>query len=60
MIQMVLFTTMENGICFINGVLWGAVHGLKYWYQTESKDLVHFENKGVCIKPDCEYDNKGA
>ena len=39
---------------------WGAVHGLKYWYQTESEDLVHFENKGVCIKPDCEYDNKGA
>ena len=33
---------------------WGAVHGLKYWYQTESEDLVHFENKGVCIKPDTE------
>lgn len=33
---------------------WGTVHGLKYWYQTESEDLVHFENKGVCIKPDTE------
>ncbi|MDO4615487.1 MAG: sucrose-6-phosphate hydrolase [Lachnospiraceae bacterium] len=39
---------------------WGAVHGLKYWYHTISKDLVTWENKGVCIRPDKEYDNKGA
>ena len=39
---------------------WGAVHGLKYWYHTTSKDLITWENKGVCIRPDCVYDNKGA
>jgi len=39
---------------------WGAVHGLKYWYHTTSKNLVTWENKGVCIRPDTEYDNKGA
>lgn len=39
---------------------WGAVHGLKYWYHTVSTDLIHWENAGVCIKPDTEYDNKGA
>lgn len=39
---------------------WGAVHGLKYWYHVVSRDLVHWENKGVCIRPDTIYDNKGA
>lgn len=39
---------------------WGAVHGLKYWYQTVSEDLIHWRNAGVCIKPDTFYDNKGA
>ncbi len=39
---------------------WGAVHGLKYWYHTVSKDLVHWENLGVCVKPDMDADNKGA
>ena len=39
---------------------WGAVHGLKYWYHTVSEDLVHWKNVGVCIRPDTEYDNKGA
>lgn len=39
---------------------WGAVHGLKYWYHTVSKDLVHWENRGVGIYPDSFYDNKGV
>ena len=39
---------------------WGAVHGLKYWYHTVSDDLVKWRNAGVCIRPDTEFDNKGA
>ena len=57
-----------NGFVFHDGVWhlfyqwcpWGAVHGLKYWYHTVSKDLVTWKNKGVCIRPDTEFDNKGA
>ena len=39
---------------------WGAVHGLKYWYHVTSKDLIHWENAGVGLKPDSFYDNKGT
>ncbi|MEX2784174.1 glycoside hydrolase family 32 protein [Streptococcus sp. H49] len=39
---------------------WGAVHGLKYWYHVLSKDLIHWENKGVGLAPDTFYDNKGV
>ena len=39
---------------------WGAVHGLKYWYHTVSRDLVHWENAGIGLKPDCFYDNRGT
>jgi len=39
---------------------WGAVHGLKYWYHVTSKDLVTWKNEGVCIRPDTEWDNRGA
>ncbi len=39
---------------------WGAIHGMKHWYHTVSKDLVNWKNLGVAIKPDTEYDNKGA
>ena len=41
---------------------WGAVHGLKYWYHIVSRDLVTWQNLGVCLMPDPEdgYDNKGA
>lgn len=57
-----------NGFVYHNGLWhlfyqwcpWGAVHGLKYWYHTISKDLVFWKNAGVCIKPDTVYDNKGA
>ena len=57
-----------NGFVFHDGVWhlfyqwcpWGAVHGLKYWYHTTSEDLVSWKNAGVCIRPDTEFDNKGA
>ena len=57
-----------NGYVYHNGVWhlfyqwcpWGAVHGLKYWYHTVSKDLVEWENRGIAIRPDTIYDNRGA
>ena len=57
-----------NGFVFHDGVWhlfyqwcpWGAVHGLKYWYHTVSEDLINWKNVGVCIRPDTEFDNKGA
>ena len=57
-----------NGFVFHNGLWhlfyqwcpWGAVHGLKYWYHTVSSDLVTWKNLGACIRPDTEFDNKGA
>ena len=39
---------------------WGAVHGLKYWYHVTSRDLVHWQNAGIGLKPDCFYDNRGV
>ena len=39
---------------------WGAVHGLKYWYHVTSKDLVHWQNAGIGLAPDRDYDNRGA
>ena len=39
---------------------WGAFHGLKYWYHSVSEDLVTWKNKGVFLKPDSEFDNKGV
>jgi beta-fructofuranosidase len=57
-----------NGFAYFNGEYhlfyqWfplGPVHGLKYWYHTKSKDLVHWENVGIAIKPDHFYDSHGA
>lgn len=39
---------------------WGAVHGLKYWYHVTSRDLIHWENAGIGLRPDCVYDNRGT
>lgn len=39
---------------------WGAVHGLKYWYHVSSRDLVHWKNEGLGMKPDTFYDNRGV
>lgn len=38
----------------------GAVHGLKYWRGLTSPDLVHFQDSGIAISPDSEYDSHGA
>jgi len=39
---------------------WGAVHGLKYWYHVTSPDLIHWQNAGIGLAPDCYYDNRGT
>ena len=39
---------------------WGAVHGLKYWYHVTSPDLIHWQNEGIGLAPDRDYDNKGV
>ena len=57
-----------NGFTYHDGVWhlfyqwcpWGAVHGLKYWYHVTSKDLISWENAGVGLLPDRDYDNKGC
>lgn len=57
-----------NGFSYYNGEYhlfyqWfplGPVHGLKYWYHTKSKDLIHWENVGIGIHPDTEFDSHGA
>lgn len=57
-----------NGFSYFNGEYhlfyqWfplGPVHGLKYWYHTKSKNLVHWENVGIGIAPTNEYDSHGC
>ncbi|WP_028400323.1 glycoside hydrolase family 32 protein [Ectobacillus panaciterrae] len=57
-----------NGFSYYNGEYhlfyqWfplGPVHGLKYWYHTKSKNLVHWENVGIGIEPKHYYDSHGA
>ncbi|KAA9016462.1 glycoside hydrolase family 32 protein [Niallia endozanthoxylica] len=57
-----------NGFSYYNGEYhlfyqWfplGPVHGLKHWYHTKSKDLVHWENIGVAIKPSNQFDSHGV
>ncbi|WP_409300184.1 sucrose-6-phosphate hydrolase [Peribacillus sp. SCS-155] len=57
-----------NGFSFFNGEYhlfyqWfplGPVHGLKYWYHTKSKDLVHWENVGIALHPTNQYDSHGV
>lgn len=57
-----------NGLIYFNGVYYlshqwfplGAVHGLKYWFNYTSKDLVHFEPQGPILKPDTVADSHGV
>ncbi|GKU84378.1 sucrose-6-phosphate hydrolase [Niallia sp. NCCP-28] len=37
----------------------GAVHGMKHWYQTESIDLINWKNKGVAVKPELSFESHG-
>ena len=36
------------------------MHGLKYWFNYKSKDLLHFEPQGTLLKPDTKYDSHGV
>ena len=53
-----------NGLIYYEGYYYishqwfplGAVHGLKYWFNYKSKDLLHFEPQGTLLKPDTKYD----
>lgn len=57
-----------NGLIYHNGKYYvshqwfplGAVHGLKYWFNYTSDDLVTFEPQGALLKPDTYYDSHGA
>ncbi|EHJ07212.1 sucrose-6-phosphate hydrolase [Staphylococcus simiae] len=57
-----------NGLIYYKGTYYvshqwfplGAVHGLKYWYNYTSKDLVSFEPHGPILKPDTKYDSHGV
>lgn len=57
-----------NGFSYYNGEYhlfyqWfplGPVHGLKNWYHTKSKDLVHWENVGLALAPTNEFDSHGV
>lgn len=56
-----------NGFVWYNGRYYlfyqwfpfGAVHGMKHWFQTESFDLVNWENKGVAIQPEYSFESHG-
>jgi beta-fructofuranosidase len=56
-----------NGFVWYNGRYYlfyqwfpfGAVHGMKHWFQTESFDLVNWGNKGVAIKPEYSFESHG-
>ena len=57
-----------NGLIYHNGKYYishqwfplGAVHGLKYWFNYTSDDLVTFEPQDTLIKPDTYYDSHGV
>lgn len=57
-----------NGFSYFNGEYhvfyqsypFGPVHGLKSWVHFKSKDLVHWQNLGLAVEPDCKADSHGA
>ncbi|EHL15334.1 sucrose-6-phosphate hydrolase [Peptoanaerobacter stomatis] len=57
-----------NGFCFFHDewhifYQWfpfGATHGAKNWYHMTSDDLVSWKNKGLALKPDTVFDNRGV
>lgn len=56
-----------NGFTFYNGKYYlfyqwfpfGAVHGMKHWYQVESEDLVNWVDHGVAISPEYDHESHG-
>ncbi|MFZ8166797.1 sucrose-6-phosphate hydrolase, partial [Staphylococcus aureus] len=57
-----------NGLIFYKGKYYvshqwfplGAVHGLKYWYNYTSDDLINFKPEGPILNPDTKYDSHGV
>lgn len=57
-----------NGFSYYNGQYhlfyqWfplGPVHGVKYWYHMASDNLVDWQDLGVGLEPDTEYDSHGV
>lgn len=57
-----------NGFSYFNGAWhvfyqqypFGPVHGLKSWHHMKSTDLVHWEDMGLAVKPDTQFDSHGA
>ena len=57
-----------NGFSYFNGEWnvfyqsfpFGATHGLKSWMRMVSKDLVHWENRGLAVAPDTNFESHGA
>lgn len=45
---------------FYQAFPFGAAHGLKSWMHMESTDLVHWQNRGLALTPDNQYDSHGA
>ena len=38
----------------------GPVHGVKYWYHVASDNLVDWQDLGIAMEPDTEYDSHGV
>ena len=38
----------------------GPVHGVKYWYHVASDNLVDWQDLGIAMAPDTEYDSHGV
>ena len=57
-----------NGFSYYNGqhhlfYQWfplGPVHGVKYWYHVASDNLVDWQDLGVAMAPDTQYDSHGV
>lgn len=57
-----------NGLAWYNGFYhlfyqwfpFGPVHGTKYWYHLRSKDLIFWEDLGIGLAPDQNFDSHGV
>lgn len=38
----------------------GPVHGLKHWYHLKTRDFVHYEDDGIAMLPEMEFDDYGC
>ncbi len=45
---------------FYQSFPFGAAHGLKSWMHLVSDDLVHWQDQGLALAPDTEFDSHGA